>query len=82
MLACDGRGVTEVDFTELNAAISAIVLLTNDHHQSRVRINMVGGVEAIVKVMGSFPKCLVLQENACATLRNLTYCPIGKARAL
>jgi hypothetical protein len=82
MLACDGRGVTKFEFTELNAAIYAIVLLTNGHHQSRVEISMVGGVETIVKVMESFPKCLALQENACAALRNLTYCSIGKKKAL
>jgi hypothetical protein len=81
MLACDGRGVTNFEFTELNAAIYAIVLLTNGHHKSRVEISMVDGVETIVKVMDSFPKCLALQENACAALRNLTYCSIGKKKA-
>jgi hypothetical protein len=81
MLACDGR-VIKVEFPELNAAIDVIVLLTNDHHERRVGISSFGGVEAIVKVLKLFPKCLALQENACKALCNLTNCHLGKTKAL
>jgi hypothetical protein len=82
--ACDRVGRMN-DFAELkplNAAIDVIVLLTHRHDESRVGISMIGGVEAIVKVTESFPNCLALQENACAALRNLTYCNLGKKKAL
>jgi hypothetical protein len=48
----------------------------------RVGIANVGGVEAVVKVMKTFPKCQTLQEFACDALRNLTLCSIGKANAI
>jgi hypothetical protein len=42
----------------------------------------IGGVEAVVKILKTFPKCKTLQERACDALRNLAYCSIGKAKAI
>lgn len=41
-----------------------------------------GGVEAIWKVMETFPKCLTIQVTACAALSNLIVCHLGKKKAL
>jgi hypothetical protein len=39
-------------------------------------------VEAVVKVMQSFPKCHALQSRVCCAPRNLVGCSIGKAKAI
>jgi hypothetical protein len=48
----------------------------------KVGIATIGGVEAAVKVMQTFPKCQTLLERACGTLCNLAGCTIGKAKAI
>jgi hypothetical protein len=40
-----------------------------------------GGVETVVKIMKTFPKCGTLQQSACGVLRNLVCCSICKAKA-
>jgi hypothetical protein len=39
-------------------------------------------VEAVIKVMKTFPKCQMLQESACAALNNLAWCSIDRANAI
>jgi hypothetical protein len=73
--ACDQ--VTELnELAELTIIYNTLVVimrLTAQHVQSRAGITAVGGVEVVVKVMKTFPKCQALQEMACAALNNLTY---------
>lgn len=82
--ACDRvkRVNDYADLKPLNAAIDVIVLLAHRHYNGSVTIGSVVGVEAVVKVMKTFPKCLTLQETACSALRNLTYCNLGQKKAL
>jgi hypothetical protein len=63
-------------------ALRVIICLTCHHEKFRVGISLVGGVEAIVKVMRMFKKCLERQRPACGTLRNLTSCNLGKKKAV
>jgi hypothetical protein len=73
--ACDQ--VTELnelaELATLRKTLGVIINLTFNHHESRVGISRIGGVEAVVKVMKTFPKCQVLQVNASKSLLNLTY---------
>jgi hypothetical protein len=82
--AC-GR-VTEVnEFAKLKTlrkAFNVITNLTFEHDESKVGISTIGGVEAVVKVMKTFPKCQALQERACRVLINLACCGIGKKQAI
>jgi hypothetical protein len=66
----------------IDSTLRVIVCLTDHTEMGRVGIANVGGVEAVVKVMKTFPKCYILQERACAALRNLTTCSIGKTKAI
>jgi hypothetical protein len=81
--AC-GR-VTELDelaeLTTLHKSLRVITTLTYTDDVSRVGISTVGGVEAVVEVMKTFPKCQALQEYACCVLRNLAFCDSGKQKA-
>jgi hypothetical protein len=70
------------ELTALHKTFNVITRLTFHHEESRVGITAVGGVEAVVKIMKTFPKCQPLQEHACAILRNLACCSIGKAKAI
>jgi hypothetical protein len=70
------------ELTTLDKTLGVIVNLTFHHDESRVGIAAVGGVEAVVKVMKSFPKCQALQDHACGTLVNLAFCNIGKAKVI
>jgi hypothetical protein len=56
--------------------------LTYRHDESKVGINAIGGIQAVVDVMRTFPKCQDLQRTACNTLFNLTCCSIGKKKAV
>jgi hypothetical protein len=52
--------------------LAVIIVLTFWRHESRVvGITAIGGVEAVVKVMKTFPKCEALQKGACFVLGNL-----------
>ena len=79
--ACDQ--VTELnelaELTTLYKTLDVITDLTFNHDESKVGIVAIGGVEAVVKVMKTFPKCQSLQEYACRVLINLGACSIGKA---
>jgi hypothetical protein len=57
--------------------------LTFQHDESKVGIAAIGGVEVVVKVMKTFPKCQMLQEGASGALCNLT-CrnAVGQANAI
>jgi hypothetical protein len=82
--ACDL--VTELnelaELTTLNKTLNVIVSLTFRHDESKAGIAAIGGVEAVAKVMRTFPKCQRLQQRACGALRNLAYCSIGKKKAI
>jgi hypothetical protein len=78
--------VTEIssypEVVTLGKTLNVICNLTREHVQSRVGITALGGVEALVKIMQTLPKCQALQEGACYALHNLTCCSIGKAKAI
>jgi hypothetical protein len=82
--ACDQ--VTELnELVELETLYNTLAVLTNltfHHDESRTGVSAIGGVEAVVKIMKTFPKCQMLQERACATLHNLAFCSIGKTNAI
>jgi hypothetical protein len=73
--ACDE--VTELnelaDLTTLNKTLMVIVHLTLQHAESQIGITAIGCVEAVVKIMKTFPKCHMLQECACLLLVDLAY---------
>jgi hypothetical protein len=73
------------DFTELmtlHKTLNVITSLTFWHAESRIGIAAIGGVETVVKVMKTFPKCQTLQECACGALLNLTFNNVtGKKKA-
>jgi hypothetical protein len=70
------------ELAALHKTLNVISNLTCEHIESRVGITALGGVEALVKIMQTFPKCPALQEGACCALHNLTCCSIGKAKAV
>jgi hypothetical protein len=70
------------ELTTLYKTLNAMSNLTIRHPESRVGITANGGVETLVKIMKTFPKCHRLQEQACRALRNLTRCSIGKTKAI
>lgn len=78
--------VTELDDRfELNClcyTLRVIIRLTFRHDESKVGINAIGGIQAVVDVMRTFPQCQDLQRMACNTLYNLTCCSIGKKKAI
>jgi hypothetical protein len=82
--ACDQ--ITELneltELTTLDKTLDAITNLTLQHNESKVGIAMIGGVEAVVKVMKTFPKCQALQERACYSLANFACCSIGVENAI
>jgi hypothetical protein len=82
--ACDQ--VTELnelaELTTLYKTLGVIISLTFLHDESIVGIAAIGGVEAVVKVMKTFPKCQMLQKRLCSVLLNLASNNIGKARAI
>jgi large subunit ribosomal protein L40e len=82
----DNDAVAELDErAELKClclALRVIIRLTYRHNESKVAINAVGGVQAVVDSMKMFPVCQELQRAACNTLYNLTVCNIGKKKAI
>jgi hypothetical protein len=70
------------ELTTLNKTLNVIISCTPLHDEIKVFVKAIGGVEAIVKVLQSFPKCHDLQWRRCCALRNLVGCSIGKAKAI
>jgi hypothetical protein len=70
------------ELTTLGKSLCVIVNLTYMHDVSKVGITAVGGVEAVVEVMKTLPKCQPLQRVACIVLRNFTLCNIGKKKVV
>jgi hypothetical protein len=70
------------ELTTLRKTLDVIIDLTFHHDESRDGIAAVGGVEAVVMVMKTLPKCPAAQEAACTALGNLACCNIGKAKAI
>jgi hypothetical protein len=68
------------ELTTLHKTLHIMIRLSCHVDESKVGIAAIGGVEAVIKVMKTFPKCKELQEFACILLRNLTCCSIGKKR--
>jgi hypothetical protein len=83
--ACDQVTVLNelVELKTLNKSLLVINNLMYTHSESRAGITAIGGVEAVVKVMKTFPKCLYLQSSASTALLNLTAGNIiGKSKAV
>jgi hypothetical protein len=82
--ACDQ--ITELnelaELTTLNKMLYVTTSLTFRNDESMVAIPAIGGVEAVVKAMQTFPKCQELQWRACEALVNLACCSIGKTKAI
>jgi hypothetical protein len=82
--ACDQ--VTELnelaELTTLHKTLSIITNLTFNHYDSKVGIAAIGGMEAVIKVMKTFPKCQTLQERAFIVVLNLACCSIGKMKVV
>jgi hypothetical protein len=70
------------ELTTLKKTLSVINHLTFRHEERIVGITAVGGVEAVVKIMKTFPKCQALQDGACGALLNLACCSIGKKKVV
>jgi hypothetical protein len=66
----------------IEKTLCVFVWLSFQTETGRVVIATVGGVQAVGKVMQAFPMCKVVQERGCDTLRNLTWCSIGKKKAI
>jgi hypothetical protein len=73
--ACDQvTGLNELtELWTLHKTLNVIIGVTFQHDESKVGIAAVGGVEAVVKVMKTFPKCQFLQAITCGVLANLAY---------
>jgi hypothetical protein len=70
------------ELTTLQKSLHVISSLTRTHDESRVGISSVGGVEAIFKVLQTFPMCEGLHWPGYAVIDNLTCCSIGRKKAL
>ena len=82
--ACDQvtKLIEVAELTTLDNTLDVIVALTFFHGESRVSSSAIGGVEAVVKVMKTFPKCQMIQEHACCVLRSLACSVIGATKAI
>jgi hypothetical protein len=82
----DPSQVMEVDKVELyilEKSLDVITELTYHIHECGSAMSAVGGVEAVIAVMKTFPKCQALHESACYVLVNLTWsCNIGTDNAV
>jgi hypothetical protein len=70
------------DLETIKITLRVIIQLTYHSEMRRSGMVAVGGVEAVVKAMKTFPKCQTLQAWACGALRNLACYSIGKKKAL
>jgi hypothetical protein len=61
------------DLVTLHKSLGVITNLMSKNDESRIGMTDIGGVEAVVEVMKTFPKCQMLQERACGVLLNFTY---------
>jgi hypothetical protein len=59
--------IPEAERTTLHKTLSVIVNLSH-HHEESIAVAAIGGVEAVVKVMETFPMCETLQVECCALL--------------
>jgi hypothetical protein len=59
------------ELTTLHKTLHIMIRLTFHHKEIRVLITAIGGVNAFVKIMKTFPKCQTLQECTCRVLANL-----------
>lgn len=80
LLAAVNNHLNSADVCE--SVCRALSKIAIRYSESKVRIIAIGGVEAVVKVMKTFPNCQALQEGACASLVNLTCRSIGLAKAV
>jgi hypothetical protein len=71
-----------VELQTLDKSMRVIISLTRHLAESRSGICSIGGAEAVVEVMKTFPQCQVLQGTACGVLINLADCSIGKKKAI
>jgi hypothetical protein len=80
--ACDQVTKLNVlaELTTLHTTLHILIRLTHHLDESKVGIAAIGGVEAVIKAMNTFPKCQTLQEFACFLVHNLACCSIGKKR--
>jgi hypothetical protein len=60
------------ELTTLQKTLSVIIRLTFQHDESRVGICTIGGVEAIVKIMKTLPKCQCLARRVSTTNASAT----------
>jgi hypothetical protein len=70
ILACDQVTTLNelVEVTTLQKTLDVITCLTFGHYESVLGMAAIGGVEAFVKIMKTFPKCKALQDGACGAL--------------
>jgi hypothetical protein len=82
--ACDFDKVTATgDLPELETIDKSLnLILSLTYHLGGRTVASIGGVEAVVKTMKTFPNCQNLQETACCVLGNLLFCSIGQKKAL
>jgi hypothetical protein len=81
--ACDQ--VTELnELAELSTLDKALLIIALTFHntESRAGYSAIGCVEAVVKVMKTFPKCRDLQLSACTVLGRLVDCSFGRKKAV
>jgi hypothetical protein len=70
------------ELTTLHKTLSVITNLTFNHYDSKVGIAAIGGMEAVVKVMRTFPKCQIIQERSLIVVLNLACCRIGEMQVV
>jgi hypothetical protein len=70
------------ELTTLHKTLSVITNLTFNHYDSKVGIAAIGGMEAVVKVMRTFPECQTIQERSLIVVLNLACCSIGKIQVV
>jgi hypothetical protein len=70
------------ELTALHKTLLTMIHLTNHLDYSKAGIAAIGGVEAVVKVLKTFPKCQALQEFACTLVFNLACCSVGNKRVV
>jgi hypothetical protein len=68
------------ELTTLHKTLHIMIRLTHHLDGSKVGIAAIGGTEAVVEAMKTFPKCRGIQEFSCILILNLACCSIGKKR--
>jgi hypothetical protein len=84
ILACDQ--VTELneltELTTLHKTLNTISSLMCNHFLGRTYIHEIGGIESVIKVMKTFPKCRALQVSACSVIYNYLAYNINAAKVM